>query len=114
MAVIRFADLDLRQITMDGVRATDKAVVIGESQGWDGYTLRVFRIAPGGFTPHHQHDWEHVNYVIKGKGTLTLEDQTVEVTEKDFAFVPPNAMHQFKNPFDEEFMFVCIVPNRGA
>ncbi len=114
MAVIRFADLDLRQVTMDGVRTTDKAVVIGEAQGWDGYTLRVFRIAPGGFTPHHQHDWEHVNYVIKGKGMLTLEDRTTEITEKDFAFVPPNTMHQFRNPFDEEFMFICIVPNRGA
>jgi len=114
MAVIKFNELDFRAVNMDGVRATGKAVVIGEAQGWEGYTLRVFRIAPGGFTPHHRHDWEHVNYIVQGKGTLTIKDQTTEVAEKDFAFVPPNAQHQFRNPYAEDFVFVCIVPNRGA
>ncbi|MCP4706044.1 MAG: cupin domain-containing protein, partial [candidate division Zixibacteria bacterium] len=36
-----------------------------------------------------------------------------EVSEKDYAFVPPNTEHQFSNPFDKDFEFICIVPNRG-
>jgi len=101
-------------VKMDGVTKTTKANVIGPAEGWKRNTLRVFRIGPGGFTPHHQHDWEHVNYIIKGRGVLTISGEAIDVSQGDFAFVPPNAMHQFRNPHDEDFEFICIVPNRGA
>ncbi len=114
MPVVKYEDIKLSEVSMDGVRAVDKTNVIGPSQGWKDHTLRVFRIGPGGFTPHHQHDWEHINYVIKGKCELTIGNSTVKLAEKDFAFVPSNTMHQFRNPYDEEFEFICIVANRGA
>ena len=114
MAVVKYDDFELSEIEMDGAADISKANVIGPPEGWENYTLRVFRINPGGFTPHHQHDWEHVNYVIRGRGVLTIGDHSREISERDFAFVPPNAMHQFKNPYDEDFEFICIVPNSGA
>jgi len=114
MPIVKYDSIKMSGVTMEGVQGTSKANVIGPPEGWENHTLRVFRIAPGGFTPFHKHDWEHVNYVIKGKGTLTLGDKTSEISERDFAFVPPNTMHQFKNPHDEDFEFICIVPNQGA
>jgi quercetin dioxygenase-like cupin family protein len=114
MAVVKYNELRREAVQAEGVSKTIKANVIGPAQGWDGHTLRVFRIAPGGYTPHHQHDWEHVNYIMHGKGTLTVAGDTREVTEGDFAFVPPDTPHQFRNPYDEDFEFICIVPNRGA
>jgi quercetin dioxygenase-like cupin family protein len=114
MAVVKCDDIRLDEIEMDGVAGVSKANVIGQPEGWNDYTLRVFRISPGGFTPHHKHDWEHVNYVIRGRGVLTIGEQSHEISEKGFAFVPSNAMHQFKNPHDEDFEFICVVPNCGA
>jgi len=114
MAVFKNADISFDEVHMDGVNNVRKANVIGPGQGWRGHTLRVFCLRPEGFTPHHQHDWEHVNYVMKGQGTLTIGDETHELTEGDFAFVPPSIDHQFRNPYDEEFEFICIVPERGA
>jgi quercetin dioxygenase-like cupin family protein len=114
MPIVKYEDIELSEVSMDGVMAVDKANVIGPSQGWKDHTLRVFRIGPGGFTPHHQHNWEHINYVISGKCELTIGNTTIKLAEKDFAFVPSNTMHQFRNPYDEEFEFICIVPNRGA
>lgn len=114
MPVIKYDELKRAAVKMDGVANTTKANVIGPKEGWKENTLRVFRIASGGFTPHHQHDWEHVNYIIKGKGTLTIGDQTIEVVEGDFALVRSNTMHQFRNPFAADFEFICIVPDRGA
>jgi quercetin dioxygenase-like cupin family protein len=114
MAVVKYDDIKLDEIEMDGVASVSKANAIGPPEGWKDHTLRVFRINPGGFTPHHQHDWEHVNYVIRGRGVLTIGEQSHEISEKDFAFVPPNTMHQFENSYDEDFEFICIVPNRGA
>ncbi|RKX23901.1 MAG: cupin domain-containing protein [Candidatus Zixiibacteriota bacterium] len=114
MPVVKYEDIERTEVLMEGVKDITVAKVIGQPQGWPDHSLRVFQIAPGGFTPHHQHDWEHVNYVVSGKGTVTIGDETFEVKEKDSAFVPPNTMHQFRNPFDAPFEFICIVPNKGA
>ena len=114
MPVIKSDQIQLQEVNMQGVLKTVKANIIGPDQGWKDYTLRVFKIGPGGYTPCHQHDWEHINFIIKGKGTLTLGSDVHEISEGDYAFVPSNIMHQFNNPHDEELEFICIVPNRGA
>jgi quercetin dioxygenase-like cupin family protein len=114
MPVIKHANITLDDVEMEGVVSTSKANIIGSEEGWKDHTMRLFRIAPGGNTPHHQHDWPHINYVTKGKGSLTIGDKTHEISEGDYAFVPPDTMHQFRNPNDEDFEFICIVPNRGA
>ncbi len=114
MPVKRYQEIEMSPVEMEGVVDTVKANVIGPAEGWETHTLRVFRIAPGGNTPRHQHDYEHVNYVIKGRGKLQVLENVYELNEKDFALVPPNAKHQFTNPYDEDFEFICIVPNRGA
>ena len=114
MPVIKYSEIGLEDVRMEGAAEVVRANVIGPDQGWKDYTLRVFRVGPMGFTPHHQHDWEHINYVIRGRGILTIGDRTFELAQGDFAFVPPNIMHQFKNPHDDDFEFICIVPNRGA
>lgn len=114
MPVIKYRDLGLSEVSMDGVKGALKANVIGKREGWSEHTLRVFRIQGGGFSPLHQHDWEHVNYVIQGRGRVRIGDELFELEERDFAFVPPNTQHQFENPYDEDFEFICIVPDRGA
>lgn len=113
MPVVKYTDMKMTEINMSGVSKATKCNVIGGTEGWTDHTLRVFRLQPGGFTPRHQHDWEHINHIVKGRGRLRIGDQVHELTEKDFAFVPPNTEHQFENPYDEEFEFICIVPNRG-
>ncbi len=114
MPVKKYEEISLAEVTMDGVKNTLKANVIGAPEGWSDYTLRVFRIGKDGYTPRHRHDWEHVNYIIKGRGRLLIDDTWHELSANDFAFVPPNVEHQFVNPYDEDFEFICIVPNRGA
>ena len=113
MPVIRYDDMKRRDVEMDGVKDAQRADVIGNAEGWQENVMRVFQLGPGGFTPRHQHDWEHVNHIIKGRGRLRIGDTIHELATKDFALVPPNTEHQFENPYDEPFEFICIVPNRG-
>jgi quercetin dioxygenase-like cupin family protein len=114
MPVIKYQDITTTPIKMDGVKDASKANVIGIPEGWDDHTLRVFRLKPGGFTPRHQHDWPHINFIVSGRGRLRIGDTVHELSPKDFALVPSNTEHQFENPYGDEFEFVCIVPNRGA
>ncbi|MCK4857753.1 MAG: cupin domain-containing protein [candidate division Zixibacteria bacterium] len=114
MPVVKHSDIRFQDVQMDSAIKTSKANVIGAAEGWKENTLRVFRISSGGQTPYHQHDWEHVIHVMGGRGRVTIGGETFELHEKDFAFIPSNTMHQFKNPYDEEIEFICIVPERGA
>ncbi len=96
----------------DKLRGVKKYSVVPVEEGWD-YVLRKFVIEEGGFTPKHTHPWVHVNYIIKGEGTLFLNGKENPVKAGDFAYVPPNEEHQFKNTGKGTFEFICIVPPEG-
>ena len=113
MPIRKYEQIDAVDIDMPGAQHVAKKVPIGKTEGWDGYTLRTFTLGAGGHSPRHAHDWEHVNYIIRGRGRIMIDGRTQDVAERDFAFVPPNVEHQFTNPYDEPFEFICIVPNRG-
>ncbi len=113
MPVIKPEEIKEIKVEMDGVKNVTKKIPIGKEQGWENYTMRVFTIGPGGYTPKHSHDWEHVNHIVSGRGKLMIDGIEYEVSAKDYAFVPPNKEHQFSNPYDQPFEFICIVPNRG-
>ena len=114
MPVVKYDKMTMDPVSMDGVKGASRAVVIGPPEGWSDHVMRVFRLEPGGHTPKHQHDWEHINHVLSGRGKLLIGDTLSELSEKDFALVPSNIEHQFTNPYDEPFEFICIVPKRGA
>jgi len=113
MPVRKYDALEANKVEMEGAVNVYKKVPVGRKEGWSGYTMRTFTISPGGHSPKHSHDWEHVNYVIQGKGRLMIDGREQDVDERDFAFVPANIEHQFSNPYDKDFEFICIVPNRG-
>jgi quercetin dioxygenase-like cupin family protein len=73
----------------------------------------VFTIEPKGHTPYHTHDFEHLNYVIKGEGALVdAQGAENQIKTGDFALVLPNEKHQFKNMSESDpFVIICAVPN---
>ncbi len=113
MAVVKYDEVEMSDVIMDGASNVLKAVVIGRREGWDSHVMRLFRLGSGGSTPKHGHDFEHVVYAVTGTGKLTIGDETHDLERGDFAFVPPNIQHQFRNPGDGDFEFICVVPERG-
>lgn len=90
-----------------------KKVLISPQEGWEGWVMRLFELGAGGYTPKHSHDWPHINWIISGKGTLFLEGEEHEISAGDYAYVPSNALHQFKAAEDSDLSFICIVPEEG-
>lgn len=99
-------------VDMDGVRGITKQLVLGSDDGVPNFSLRVFTLEPGGHSPHHQHDVEHLNFIISGQGALMDADGNANpLGQGDFAFVAPQDVHQFRNTSDTEpFVFICAVP----
>jgi len=74
------------------------------------YALRLIEVARGGHTPDHTHWFEHENFVIEGRGTVTINGQMHEVGPGDVIYVPPDAQHQYVNTGDTPFKFLCGIP----
>ncbi len=75
-----------------------KQVPVGLADGTPTMSLRVFTLEPGGYTPYHSHPWEHINYILDGRGVMVDADgKELPIKAGDYALVLPDEMHQFRN-----------------
>jgi quercetin dioxygenase-like cupin family protein len=97
--------------TLEGAKGVHKQIPLSREDGVPTFSFRVFTIEPGGHTPFHQHEFEHMNYVIEGEGILLGEDRDHELRQGDFALVLPGEKHQFRNSSqDQNLVIICAVP----
>lgn len=113
MVVGNFNELESVQITSSEAKNAAMKVLVSPKEGWEGYVMRVVELDVDGYSPKHQHDWPHINYIIEGEGTLLIGDTLNNITAGSYAYVPANTLHQFSNVGIRPFKFICIVPEEG-
>lgn len=86
-------------------------VLIGKADGADNFCMRLFELAPGGYTPRHTHSWEHQQFVHEGTGSLLLNGRSYDLKPGTVAFVPADVEHQIRNTGQEPLVILCLVPN---
>jgi quercetin dioxygenase-like cupin family protein len=99
-----------------GVEGAEGVRMVGLVTGGDGSptaSMRLFEIDPGGHTPWHTHDWEHVIYVLEGQGRLRTEHGDADFGPGDSLLAEPNEQHNFVNTGEGTLRFLCIVPLKG-
>lgn len=98
------------KMAMEGAFNVFKQIPISRQDGTPSFSFRVFTIEPGGHTPFHNHDFEHVNYVIEGNGTLVALDKEYEIARGDFVLVLPGEPHQYRNSSSSaSLVIICAV-----
>ncbi len=95
---------------MEGAKGVQKQIPVSKEDGTPNFSFRVFTIEPGGHTPLHRHDFEHINYVIQGKGAVVSGDGQKPVQKGDFVLIMPGETHQYRNTSQEPFVIICAVP----
>jgi len=108
-------DIIAKSVAADGYASIKGKVLVNEENGWDDYVLRKFEVQKGGHSGDHAHDYEHIVYVLEGKGTMTMEGKEYPVEKGCYTVIPKNVQHQLLNTNDsgEDLQFLCIVPKRG-
>jgi quercetin dioxygenase-like cupin family protein len=76
--------------------------------------MRVFEIAPGGYSPQHRHPWEHEIFFLSGEGEMVAEDGSTTVGPGTAVFVPGDELHQIRNSGEELLRFICTIPSTGT
>ncbi len=112
MKTIKLKDIEKIKVDMEGAKDVWRQVPISKNDGTPSFSFRVFTVAPGGHTPYHTHPFEHLNYVISGRGALVNEKGDKQALQTgDFAMVLPDEKHQYKNiSGTEPFVMICAVP----
>jgi mannose-6-phosphate isomerase-like protein (cupin superfamily) len=60
-------------------------------------------------TPHHHGELEEIYYILSGRGTMTVGDQSREVGAGDAIYVPRHHRHTLENTGSEpiKLLLVC-------
>jgi len=107
----KVSEVKEEEVDMEGSKDTTiQWLITKEIFGAENFAMRRFRIKPGGEIPKHHHHWEHELYVLEGKGIIGVDDKEYEISKNMFAYVPPDHIHWYKNPYNEDFVFLCIIP----
>lgn len=104
------SDHEQTPVTMPGASGARMRMLVGFPDNAANFHMRHFEVAPGGFTPHHQHDYEHEILILRGVGTAKSEQGERAFKAGDVIWVPPNEMHQFLNTGAEPLEFICLIP----
>jgi quercetin dioxygenase-like cupin family protein len=111
MHVIGLDKVEKTILRTEGAKGVYKQIPLSTKDAVPTFSFRVFTVEPGGYTPFHQHEFEHMNYVINGEGILAAEDREYQLREGDFAVILPGEKHQFKNSSENQnLLIICAVP----
>ena len=95
---------------MEGVKGVTMRIMVGRSDGAPNFAMRHFTVEPGGYTPHHSHDYEHEVFIVEGSGRIEQDGEFKDIRAGDVVFVQPNKIHQFINTGESPMKFLCMVP----
>jgi quercetin dioxygenase-like cupin family protein len=110
MKHVHHSDVDLEEPTEEGIKDIKVRWLISKKDGAENFAMRLFEVLPGGYSPLHQHDWEHEVFILEGKGLTRNKTNEESFNTGDVFFVPPMEWHQFVNTGDETLKFLCLVP----
>jgi len=71
-------------------------------------TVAEVSVPPGGATSAHQHKrTEEVYVVVRGVGSMRLDDDVRDVAPGDCVVIPRGVVHEIRNERDDELVFVA-------
>jgi len=86
-------------------------VAISDKDKAPNFAMRLFEVAPGGYTPFlHTHDWEHEIFILEGEGVTNDGEKVIKIKSGTVIYVAPNEKHQFKNTGTGTLKLLCLIP----
>ena len=103
-----------RDVEANPVQAGDKTTiqVLISAQEGPNFAMRCFIMEPRGGMPNHTNTVEHEQYVLRGHAMVGINGEQFEVKAGDVLFIPEGAPHWYQNLGDDNFEFLCLIPNK--
>ena len=110
MKQVHYSEIDLETPKEKDAKGVKIRWLISKKDGAENFAMRLFEIQSNGFTPYHQHDWEHEVFILEGKCNIRTADGIKSIDPGQAVFIQPMEWHQFKNTGNETLKFLCLIP----
>jgi len=94
----------------EGAKGLTVRWLIDEKTGAENFFMRLFEMQPGGWSPLHNHPWEHEAFVLEGEGVVSDAKIERPLKKGHVIYIPPEETHQFKNNGRTPLRFLCLIP----
>jgi quercetin dioxygenase-like cupin family protein len=112
MKHVHYTDVELEEPNEKGIKNLKIRWLISKKDGAENFAMRLFEVKPDGYSPLHQHDWEHEVFILEGEGQVKNKDQKKQFKKGDVFFIPSMEWHQFVNTGKNDLKFLCLIPNK--
>lgn len=104
-------DLKAYKTATSNFKDITRQSLLGEgAEDWElNMQTRYFEIAPGGYSSLETHRHPHSVIIIRGKGSVVLNDTVTDLDLHDVVYVSPETLHQFHADKGDWLGFLCIV-----
>jgi quercetin dioxygenase-like cupin family protein len=76
----------------------------------NGLVAGVSTIEPAGELTTHSHAQPEVYFALEGSGIVTIDGVERKVSAGAAVFIPGDALHSIRNPFDKAFKIFYVFP----
>ena len=76
------------------------------------FIMRRIVIKAGGSMPNHTNTVEHEQYVLSGSAEVGIGDEVYLLKKDDVLFIPAGVPHWYRASADEDYEFICLIPNK--
>ena len=108
MSVKKFSDVAANEI---GAAVKTSIQVLISPDEAPNFIMRRIVMEPGGSMPRHTNTVEHEQLVLNGRAKIGIGEDTYEVEKDDVVFIPSGVPHFYETLGDENFEFLCSIPN---
>ncbi len=113
MKMKHYSEIEPTRFTGGPAEGVAGRVLVGRRDGAENFCMRVFEIAPGGYSPKHVHDWEHEMFFHAGEGEVLGGGGWRPVRAGSAVFMPANEEHQVRNTGKQTLTFICLIPSKA-
>jgi len=111
MKMAHYKEIPPDPVGEEGASGITVRWVISEKDEAPNFSMRVFEVESGGYSPYHKHPWEHEVFILEGRGSLVQGGEEFPFSKGDVIFIPSGEEHQLKNTSEEKLEFICLIPN---
>lgn len=110
MKHVHYSDVELENPTEEGIKDLKVRWLISKKDGANNFAMRLFEVKSGGYSPFHQHDWEHEVFILEGSGIAKNKEGEEPFKAGDVFYIPPMEFHQLVNNGKKILKFLCLIP----
>lgn len=105
--VVRASEQPFKAVEGDGARGLELARLYRDPE--NGATFQLARVAPGGVSKRHAHEWVQANWIAGGQAEVDVEGEKFILGSGDSIVIPGGKAHHFRNPGQVPLVLVAVL-----